>query len=201
MEAADPYLIAATGVLRNLVGATTKEALRRAEGDLATARMIQVQDEQLVEPSRDLNEVCSLHRHLFQDIYDWAGDTREIDFRRGDGLPFAGWQGIQTLAFNMFQELSEQDFLKGLPFGGFVERMAYFYEGLNFIHPFREGNGRTQRLFWSRVAFDAGWILDWRPIHGEELDEVSRVAREDSEQAPLVAALSRCVSARTTPRA
>lgn len=63
-------------------------------------------------------------------------------------------------------------------------------------HPFREGNGRTQRLFWSRIALDAGWALDWRPIHGTTLDDVSRLAREGGDSGPLQSALDSCVSPR-----
>ncbi len=60
----------------------------------------------------------------------------------------------------------------------FVERLAYYYDQLNYIHPFREGNGRTQRVFWTRVARDAGYEINWDAIIGDENDEASRIAAE-----------------------
>ncbi|MFJ2621306.1 Fic family protein [Glutamicibacter sp. NPDC087344] len=74
-----------------------------------------------------------------------------------------------------------------------MDALTSFYDELNYIHPFREGNGRMQRTFWSRVAFAAGWILDWRPIHGTELNEASRAAREDRTMEPLRNALMKCL--------
>jgi len=90
--------------------------------------------------------------------------------------------------------LAEQDFLTGSNRAVFVDQLSRFYDELNFIHPFREGNGRTQRTFWARVAFSAGWILNWAPIHGEELNEASRLAREDRNFSRLNQALDKCVS-------
>lgn len=86
--------------------------------------------------------------------------------------------------------------MKGLPRTDFIESLADFYDQFNFIHPFRDGNGRVQRTFRSRFAYEAGWSLDWRPIHGENLDEVSRAAREDRNLSDLKEALSMCVSKR-----
>ena len=82
----------------------------------------------------------------------------------------------------------------GLNREDFVDRLSSFYDELNYIHPFREGNGRTQRTFWARVAFSAGWVLNWAPIHGEELNQTSQTARENGDLEPLRQALNKCVS-------
>ena len=71
---------------------------------------------------------------------------------RGQGQFFAPAAGIATNAFYVFENLREKHYLQGLPFDDFTSELALFYDQLNFIHPFREGNGRTQRLYWSRVA-------------------------------------------------
>lgn len=195
-EQSDPYIDPETGVLRNLVGAKTSADLARAEADLVAARIIQLRDHRLVMPSRDVNEILGLHRHLFQDLYSWAGSTRTVDIKRGDGDFFAPWQGILRNIDVVLEDLYAHDCLRGLEQDDFTTILTRFYDDLNFIHPFREGNGRAQRLFWSRVAFDAGWILDWSSVHGPELNEASRLAREDLKLAPLQQTLAKCIRPR-----
>ncbi|QZY51405.1 Fic/DOC family protein [Leucobacter tenebrionis] len=191
--APDPYIDGETGVLWNLVEAETRKDLAAAESDLTTARTVQLLDHDLIEHTRDLLEVCALHRQLFQDVYAWAGEIRTIDMRRGEGHFFAPCGDIELNAHHIFASLRRENCLKGLGKEQFLVRLADFYDQLNYVHPFREGNGRTQRLFWSRVAFDAGWVLDWRPIHGGLLDEVSRLAREERNLLPLREALEQCL--------
>lgn len=75
-----------------------------------------------------------------------------------------------------------------------------------YAHPFREGNGRAQRVFWSRVARDAGWHLDWRRVSAERNNEASRAAMERSDLRPLREMFDAITTARRprergTPRA
>lgn len=189
----DPYLEPETGLLRNLIGAKTAAELAQAEADLVAVRIIQLRDHHLVAPTRDIQEVLGLHQHLFQDLFSWAGEIRTINMRRGKGQFFAPCAGIPANLHNVFMNLSGQRYLQDLDREQFTEALARFYDDLNFIHPFREGNGRTQRLFWSRVAFDAGWILDWSPVYGSELNESSRLAREEGDLTALQRTLSKCV--------
>jgi cell filamentation protein len=67
----------------------------------------------------------------------------------------------------------------------FVKHLAYFYDQLNYIHPFREGNGRTQRVFWNRVAQDAGYEIGWDLVIGDRNDEASRLAAEQMDLSGL----------------
>ncbi|MEO8093348.1 MAG: Fic family protein [Pseudolysinimonas sp.] len=67
----------------------------------------------------------------------------------------------------------------------FIDRLSHHYDQWNYVHPFREGNGRTQRLFWNRVAADAGWQLDWRPVQGAVNDAACRAAAENRDFGPL----------------
>lgn len=87
-EFVDPYLDPETGVLRNKIGARRSEALHKAEGDLSFARMIQLLDRPPA-PTGDLTELRAIHRHLFQDVYEWAGELRTVDIRKNiDGAEF-----------------------------------------------------------------------------------------------------------------
>jgi cell filamentation protein len=94
----------------------------------------------------------------------------------------------------VFGELAKENHLKDLDKDEFVKRLAHHYDQLNYIHPFREGNGRTQRIFWSRVAQDAGYEIDWSAIVGHENDEASRLAAENMDLSTLENMFSRIIS-------
>lgn len=90
-------------------------------------------------------------------------------------------------------ELRGDNMLMGMSRERLVERLAYYYDAFNYIHPFREGNGRTQRVFWSRIAYDAGWRLDWRAVRGSTNDWASRAAAEEGDLGPLLEMLNQIV--------
>lgn len=182
----DPYIDRATGVLRNLVGARTKVALEEIEGDLSFARLVQLVDHPAA-PTGDLDELRAIHRHLFQDVYEWAGELRIINMRKntpGSDF-FLPVELLDRAAGNAFAQLREERMLTGLSRPEFIERLAHHYDQVNYLHPFREGNGRTQRLFWDRVAVDAGWDLDWSVTTGPVNDDACLIAARDRDLTPL----------------
>ncbi|WP_342590734.1 Fic/DOC family protein [Paeniglutamicibacter terrestris] len=192
-SAPDPYLDPSTGILRNLVGATTSKELAAAEADLVAARVIQLRDSAHIEPSRDLQEFQAIHRQLFGDIFAWAGHLRTIDLARPHNEPFCPVNLIERAAATISRELAEDNHLQGLERREFVEKLSFYYDSFNYIHPFREGNGRTQREFWTRVAEDAGWYIDWGKVHGKQLNEASQIAREEQNYQPLIVMFSDCI--------
>lgn len=127
----DPYLDSQTGILRNLPGASTADQLAEIEVDLTVSRTIQLQTYNLVAPTRDLVELQALHKHIFQDIFDWAGEIRTIDMRRGRGKFFAPKAGIETNALHVFGALHEKEHLRELHRDVFVRELASFYDQLN----------------------------------------------------------------------
>lgn len=198
-EFVDPYLDPETGLLRNKVGARTKAALDEAEGDLSFARLIQLMDHP-VNPTSDLNELRSIHHHLFQDVYDWAGELRTVDIRKNvEGAQFfLPVSMIVRAADYAERELRADNHLRGMSRDQFIDRLAYHYDQFNYVHPFREGNGRTQRVFWNRIARDAGWQLDWRAVRGETNDRASRAASEQQDFGPLCDMFDQIVSKATS---
>jgi len=186
-DTVDPYLIPGTDVLRNLLGIRISADLASAEADLSFARALQLLDSP-APATNDLDELRAIHRHLFQDLFDWAGAVRTIDVRKNiPGAEFFLPVGyIEHASAVCFRELAEERHLWGLPRERFVQRLAYHYEKINYIHPFREGNGRTQRIFWNRVALRAGWQLDWRPVHGEENHAAARAGSDQQDLGPLI---------------
>lgn len=100
---------------------------------------------------------------------------------------------ITDAANYVFSELDRENYLKGLSADAFIDRLAYFYDQLNYIHPFREGNGRVQRIFWSRVAKDAGYHINWDKVVGSENDEASRLAAEQMDLSAVITMLKKIV--------
>lgn len=94
-------------------------------------------------------------------------------------------ENIATGSAWAHDELAKDGYLAGMDRKTFVRRLAYHYDNYNFIHPFREGNGRTQRLLWTLICHDAGFFLNWSLVSGEENDEASRLAAEELNRSAL----------------
>ena len=192
-EFVDPYIDPATGVLKNLVGAESYDDLARAEGEFASMRMGELFERGSFHPTGTLEDFRRIHHQLFQDIYAWAGCIRTIEIRKNiEGAEFF----LPSINIEMGMgwsrsELERDGMLKGLDKDRFAERLAYHYDNYNFVHPFREGNGRTQRVFWTLFCHDAGYDLDWRLVSGEENDEASRLAAEDRDYSALIVMFKR----------
>lgn len=85
------------------------------------------------------------------------------------GTRFCPAQEIETRAELIFARLRQLDFLRGMEHGNFVEELTDFYCSINELHPFREGNGRTQRLFLSQLVRNAGYTLNFSEVDGDLL--------------------------------
>lgn len=195
-EFIDPYLDPQTRLLRNLVGAQDQVTLDTIEGDLVFVRLVQLMDHP-PPPTGDLAELQAIHHHLFQDIYDWAGQPRTVDMSKNvdGGEPFLPFSRIEhAIAISVVAQLREERILRGLGRERFIARLAHHYDQLNYVHPFRDGNGRTQRVFWSRIAREAGWELDWLSVQGAPNDAACRRAAEQSDLEPLRAMFDSIVS-------
>lgn len=182
----DPYLDPETGVLKDLIGAKDKVTPDLVEGDLSFARRVQL-FESPPEPTGDLDELRAIHRQLFQDVYEWAGESRTVDISKpGDGnVFFLSWRRIEAAAMYCARKVREDAMLRGLSREHFIGPLAIHYDEWNHVQPFREGNGRVQRVFWDRVVADAAWILDREPVRGEINDEACRIAAVSQDLGPL----------------
>lgn len=153
---ADPYL--AGGVLRNRAGITDPAELARFELSASLARVAELARAPL-EGSFDLDHLRAIHQHVFQDVYDWAGQPRTVDLAKG--MPFCRHDAIESEAAKVFGAIARDDYLVGLDLERFVVALAEHWGEVNALHPFREGNTRTQRVFFDQLAYVAGWRMDW----------------------------------------
>jgi cell filamentation protein len=116
----------------------------------------------------DFTHYKTIHAFLFGDLYDWAGQVRTINLTKR-GTVFCPAEEIETRAVLIFGRLKEMDFFRGLSREEFVEEFIDFYYATNELHPFREGNGRTQRVFLAQLARKAGYDLNFAEIDGDLL--------------------------------
>src|SRR5262249_52158969 len=155
----DPYTYRDSTVLVNKLGLRTQAELDAFEAEVSSARA----DEPLPEGALDFAHYCVIHHHLFQDVYEWAGRPRTVRISKG-GNPFCFPENIQGQATMLFRELRQSDHLRNLDAQDFSDRAAHFLAELNAIHPFREGNGRSQLTFFALLADNAGHPLDFNKL-------------------------------------
>lgn len=195
MSFVDPYFDETIGELRNLLGAKSAEEFQELEPQIVFANELELEAISIPR-TNDLKEVLLIHKQLFKGVYDWAGKIRTVDIKKNAGKAefFLVVSKIASAADHVFTELAKENCVKGLDKEAFIKRLAYYYDQLNYIHPFREGNGRTQRIFWRRVAHDAGYEINWDAIAGDENDEASRIAAEDMDLSALERMFSKIIS-------
>ena len=196
MSSVDPYFDDSIGDLRNLLGAKTSEELKELEPQIVFANELELEST-VIPRTNDLSELLLIHKQLFKGVYDWAGQIRAVDIKKNaEGAEFfLVVSKISDAANYVFTELAKEKYLQDLSDKEFVKRLAYFYDQLNYIHPFREGNGRAQRVFWSRVAKDAGYDIDWSLVVDDENDEASRLAAEQMDLSKLEVMFAKIVRA------
>jgi len=109
----------------------------------------------------------AIHQHIFQDVYHWAGKPRSVNISKGGDL-FASWRFIDNQMEKRFGSIKKENNLKNLDPLNFAEKAAEHINEINAIHPFREGNGRVQRLFLKNLAYQAGHKIDLSLINKSE---------------------------------
>ena len=190
----DPYVDSETGVLNNLPGFTRQADLDRYERMAAATAWPDAFEKLRTRDKFGLDELETAHRTLFGDVYDFAGIPRITDLRRG-GPEFTNPVFIYMEAGRVFGQLAERDHLRGLSREAFVDGFTELYNDLNEIHPFREGNGRSQRVLMSAIAHRAGHEVSWdRALADKEsFHEAAWLARTGDRE-PLRAVIDRVVA-------
>ena len=148
-----------TTVLVNRLGLTEQKLLTEAESIIVTSCSAKAEKE-LAFGTPDLGFYKSLHRTLFGDLYDWAGTFRTINISK-KGTVFCDHDELERLGELKFAYLKEHDYLRGLADGSFFDELAELYHDMNMLHPFREGNGRTLRLFMTLLVRNTSRDIDF----------------------------------------
>lgn len=139
----DPYSYPpGTTVLKNLLDIRDQDTLEAFEVEISTLRA----EESLPEGEFDPDHYCAVHHHLFQDVYEWAGQYRTVRTSKG-GNAFCYPENIPAQMEALFQGLHGGEIFAEPSPDAFLKDVARFLGELNAIHPFREGNGRSQMAF------------------------------------------------------
>ena len=116
----------------------------------------------------DFSHYKAIHKCLFNELYDWAGEIRTVNMSK-KGTSFVDVNEIEAVAGACFKRLQDKNCFKNQAFDDFVEDLVDFYCTTNILHPFREGNGRTQRIFISQLIQFNGYSIDFDKIDTDEL--------------------------------
>lgn len=173
----DPYIDPASGVLRNKLGITSEAQLSEAVSDYASEAQVRLTLSP-PRPTGDEELLKAIHKRLFGRVFDWAGQFRIVQLSKGvDPADLADYffdaRFLDNAMYNLHENIQKQHYLKDLDHDHFCILLARFYAQLNYIHPFREGNGRTQRVFWTIMSFNAGWNIDWEHVSKHQNDTAS----------------------------
>lgn len=161
------YCYPDSNVLKNRFGLSDPIKLKAIETDLSAIR----QQELLENPVQghfSASHLCHIHQRLFGDIYPFAGHFRREDIMKGT-TRFLAYGEIKTKLTTLLRSLHEESCLRGLSQEQFIERSAYYFAELNYIHPFREGNGRTTREFMRQLFNYNGYNVYWDTVSVEDL--------------------------------
>ena len=148
-----------TSCLINKLNITDENMLKEFEAAITFAKASELE----LNPISDVFDVShyrAIHRYLFENIYEWAGEYRTVEISK-KGTVFAKAENISELMNNCFNRLKEKRYFQNNTFDEFVDDIVDFYCVTNMIHPFREGNGRTQRIFISQLIRFNNYDIDF----------------------------------------
>lgn len=156
-----------TTILINKFDIRDEAKLNEVESVITSARYAEWTSAPKVA-SFDFAHYKDVHCFLFSDLYEWAGKVRGVDISK-KGTKFTPAKDIDTEAERIFGRLGAQNCFKGLARDEFVDEIVDFYCVTNILHPFREGNGRTQRAFLTQLVRNAGYDINFADMDTELL--------------------------------
>lgn len=177
----DPLCYPGTQVLKNRAGLTDQDELDQFEQLMFLTRS----EEPVPDGNLDFDHFKAIHHHFFQDVYDWAGESREIRTGKGDNW-FCFPEYIDDEMNKIFSQLSAEDHLTQIDdLEIFAERASHFIAEINAIHAFREGNGRCQLTLLSILMELAGFEMDEDRLNPEAFMK-AMIASFNDDNGPLV---------------
>jgi cell filamentation protein len=184
----DPYTYENSTVLIHKFGLRGQSELDDFEAEITNARA----GEPLPEGDLDFAHFCAIHRHLFQDVFEWAGTPRTVRISK-QGSAFCFPEHIDTQATKLFSELKAKEYLEKLSADEFAENSAHFLAELNAIHTFHEGNGHTQLTFFALLADRAGQALDFEKLDPDAMLH-AMIVSFDGDESDLKAIIKNLIS-------
>lgn len=161
------YCYPDSSVLKNKLDIRDPVLLRKVEADLSSARQAEIFRTPVVGRFT-ATHLCNIHRKLLGDVYSFAGHFRREDIAKGP-TRFVTYSQIKEKLQRLLGQLQQEKWLENVPFEAFAARSAYYMAELNYIHPFREGNGRAIREFMRLLFLHNGYVVQWDAVDVETL--------------------------------
>lgn len=162
-NADDIYCYPNSSVLKNKFDLLEQDQLDAFEADITLARIISIENNP-IQGNFDFNHLKRIHFEIFQDIYDWAGEVRRVDILR-ESSRFANVRMIDQAVEYIFSNIAKENLFRDLEHYEVAKKLAHYLSEINVLHPFRDGNGRVQRVFISQLASAAGYQLDYSDLN------------------------------------
>jgi cell filamentation protein len=157
----DKYCYPNSDVLINLLDIRDSNLLDEAEAEFTAERYRTYEPSQPTLSDFSFEHLKQLHRHLFQDLFKWAGETRDVDISKGD-TRFCTWTRIEPEAKKLFRSIPALADCHDK--NDIIYKVADLFCELNLLHPFREGNGRVLRFFFEELLYSLGYDVSWPQI-------------------------------------
>jgi cell filamentation protein len=194
----DPHSQDGTACPRNFFGLTSYEELKKKEAIYVPKRSVELSMMGL-PGTFNTAYLRKIHWSLFRDVFPWAGDFRVVLIAKPGGASFAPPVYIASALAEALEKLKQENYLRGLGRSAFAHRAAYYLGEINAIHPFREGNGRTQREFIRQLGLSAGHPLSWAGFTQEQMVAASILSHTRGDNAELATIIETSIQQAAEP--
>lgn len=184
------------GVLHNLANIDNEMVLLAYESLHVSKRLQELYDKPI--KIKNTTNILTIHKYLFQDIYAWAGKLRTVNISK-DGKPFFDGERFQTAFLYIDTLIAEYKKIRKTDRQAFAHKLADILDNINYLHPFREGNGRTQREFLHLLALEKGLILNLNPPDNIEVYERYMQGTIESDVPKLSSLIFELISKHSAP--
>ena len=162
------YVDPKTGILKNIPGITDPDVLLFVESGAVTKRLQELYNNPI--KIKGVENLFDIHKHLFQDIYIWAGKKRVVEISK-DGKQFFPTIHFDNASNYINSLIADYKKIRKNRRKELAEKLAEILDNVNYFHPFREGNGRAQREFLRLLALEKGLILNLNPPDNKSVFE------------------------------
>ena len=190
MRSVDKYVYPGTSILINKFDCHNAEILRKIE-ILSTGGNLAYLQLHPVEGKFDFQHLKDIHYFIFQDLFDWAGQIREIDI--GKGNLFCRARFINDYAETVFADFFSSCYKYRNNRKRYIEIFSSHYADLNALHPFREGNGRTQREFARELCLKCGYVFDLTQTTHNEMLSASIKSFNHGDNSEFISIFDNCI--------
>ena len=186
----DRYVYPGTNILINKFDCHDEQELRRIEA-LSTGGNLTWLQLHPIKGDFDFDHLKRIHHFIFQDLYEWAGQIRDVDI--GKNNLFCRAQFINDYAETVFADFYYTCCDSKDNKDRFIEVLTSHYADMNALHPFREGNGRAQREFTRELCLSCGYMLDLTMTKHEEMLAASIKSFDKGDNTDFINIFSKCV--------